>query len=65
LALWAITPYGHSDASVPPVTISRVPSRTSWRACPMASSAPACSAQMTPQAPRMPYLIEIWPVVAA
>jgi hypothetical protein len=50
---------------VPPLTTSRAPCLSIRLACASASSPPACSAQITPHGPRIPYLIEIWPVVAA
>src|SRR5690606_22939404 len=61
----ATRPYGHSEASVPPVTTSSTSRARCRAACPMASSPPACSPQITPHGPRIPCRIEICPVVAA
>lgn len=65
VGIWVTSPYGLSEASVPPVNTTPVPPRSTRRACATVSRPPACSVAITPQGPRMPCRIEIWPVEAA
>jgi hypothetical protein len=62
---WDSQPHGSSAESTPPVTTIGVPLRMVRRACPIASSPPACSATMAMPGPRSALRIEIWPVVTA
>ncbi len=59
------SPYGHSEASVPPASTSRAPRSSTRRAWAATSSPPACSVQRTPHSPRIPCRMDVWPVKAA